>query len=327
MPISRHASAGSCLRGLLEGPRCEMAVLGGVAGRYAVLSKAGAVRGLARNQRPRDLSDSIACLERRDGLELPISLSVPPQMIDDALDALGRVTLGEGAAQTRSWRATVGTWRDDRVQFTTGALDSEAVIRLRDQLRASPRPREPAAVFGRVSAFSAALLRPCAQELRQAAEALIGLGLGSTPAGDDVLAAATATLCGAHRTASIRPQGARRLEILRAVITRHSVRTTPLSAALLFSAAHGRSIQQLRRLVSAASNGRGTSVALRGLLAVGHSSGYFLAAGALSAAATILADDSSQPSGLCSPVSLSIGDNPANLGRTMSSPYQAARRR
>ena len=236
----------------------------------------------------------LACIEKPGGLELPISITSAPEVIDDVLDHPEEVAIGQGGVRTGSWHVPIGHWRDDRIRLTAGALDPEGVARMRDRLASASAPSEPEAVNGRVSTFCAALLGPPNPALGAAAEAVVGLGLGSTPAGDDVLAGATATLHAVDSAGPAELQGAHRLEILRSVVSRRHRRTTPLSAALLQCAAHGRGIRALRQFIAAASTGNGTGDALQGLLAVGHSSGYFLATGALAAATAVLADEKSR---------------------------------
>ena len=104
-------------------------------------------------------------------------------------------------------------------------------------------------------------------------ELLVGAGPGLTPAGDDLLAGA---LVAAHAT------GDARLEALRAG-TRAALRTrgtTAVSRGLLTHALDGWATPELAGFVTAACAGDLTT-ALPTLLAVGHTSGAALAAGAL----------------------------------------------
>lgn len=102
---------------------------------------------------------------------------------------------------------------------------------------------------------------------------LVGRGPGLTPAGDDVLAGALVAAC-----AIADP----RLDDLRsgvraALATR---RTTAVSRALLHHALDGWATPELAAFVAAVCGGSGAAESTR-LLAVGHSSGAALAAGAL----------------------------------------------
>jgi len=103
-------------------------------------------------------------------------------------------------------------------------------------------------------------------------DALVGLGPGLTPAGDDVLAGALVALVAAGNVD-------RRARLAGAVrLGRH--RTTALSAALLDHAAAGRAIPELARYVVALARGPAVGGVVQDLERVGASSGAALAAGA-----------------------------------------------
>ncbi len=246
-----------------------MTVLGGVAGRYVML--AGGDGG------------DVVCLEGPGGVELPVSVVVGPGVIDDALDAPWAVVVGEGAVRTRRWQIEVTDWRDDRVGGAPAGFNPRSVALTRALLSQAAELPEPAAVMERAESFCAALAAGTGPTLRDGAEALIGLGLGSTPAGDDLVAAATATLWAARSGAAAKG----RLEILRAVIEDRSTHTAPLSGALLRAAARGRAAPALRKLVKSLASGHNPERVMQKLLTLGHSSGYFLAAGALAAAEAV----------------------------------------
>lgn len=113
--------------------------------------------------------------------------------------------------------------------------------------------------------------------LADAVHALLGLGPGLTPAGDDVLAGALTTL---------RATGSHRADDLTAAIEAADPfsRTTTVSAGLLAYAAQGRCVPQLTALLSALdSPGGDVYSAHRDLLTVGHTSGSALYAGVLCA--------------------------------------------
>jgi hypothetical protein len=104
---------------------------------------------------------------------------------------------------------------------------------------------------------------------------MLGRGDGLTPRGDDVLAGYLA-VAAAYRLPADRLRALVRAEAAR--------RTTTLSAALLRHAAEGEAIPQVTALLHALRDGRALDSALRGLVAVGHTSGAALAAGVLAAA-------------------------------------------
>jgi Protein of unknown function (DUF2877) len=116
------------------------------------------------------------------------------------------------------------------------------------------------------------------------ADGLIGRGLGSTPAGDDVVAGALVTLrllptAGARR--AWQAVGAALADHVRAVAP---ARTTWLSAALLRHAASGEPLGELADVLTSIAGQRPVTVPVRRLLAVGHTSGADLLTGLLVAA-------------------------------------------
>ena len=107
---------------------------------------------------------------------------------------------------------------------------------------------------------------------------LVGFGPGLTPSGDDILAGA---LVAAYATAD--PRLARWRAAVRAALATRS--TTAVSRGLLHHALDGWATPELAAFVSAVCAGDAVS-ATGALLAVGHSSGSALAAGALHALST-----------------------------------------
>jgi hypothetical protein len=104
--------------------------------------------------------------------------------------------------------------------------------------------------------------------------ALVGLGPGLTPAGDDIVAGA---LVAAHATGDPRLEAWRRAT--RATLTRS--RTTAVSRAMLHHALAGYATRELANLVTALCRGDDTERARADLLAVGHTSGGALLTGVL----------------------------------------------
>ena len=125
---------------------------------------------------------------------------------------------------------------------------------------------------------------------RAAADRLIGLGPGLTPAGDDVLAGLLVT-CRQLRTS----RAAARIVALTEPLGRHvaqlaATRTTALSAALLVHAAQGRAAAPVLAVVDALVGRAPLGPALTALLAVGHTSGRDTARGVLAAAVALAGD-------------------------------------
>jgi hypothetical protein len=159
-------------------------------------------------------------------------------------------------------------------------LRPEALADARDVLRAAVR--EPATPFGRASApvigtrtgaLRARLLDgEDGPELTSALLALVGLGEGLTPSGDDILtglaflAAQPGMLLGS------------RLPAIRRAIAQAADRTTLLSATTMAAAADGRGRQRFHDLAAAVRDGR-PELGTPAVLAVGHSSGSDLLTG------------------------------------------------
>jgi hypothetical protein len=117
-----------------------------------------------------------------------------------------------------------------------------------------------------------------------AAKSLLGAGPGLTPSGDDVLAGflAGAAAFGIEATA-----------LREATEVLAPVRTTALSAALLWHAARGECIEELTGLAAVLTSGRPrvpeeAGPAVSRLLSVGHTSGAALAVGLVTAAEAAL---------------------------------------
>jgi len=152
-------------------------------------------------------------------------------------------------------------------------------VHARDVLRAAVR--EPTTPFGRASAplidVRTATVRACAVDddgpaLTSAVAALVGLGEGLTPSGDDIVTglaflAAQPGMCLSSR-----------LPAIRRAIAGAAHLTTVLSATTMDAAAEGRGRQRLHDLAAAIVAGRPES-AVPAVLAVGHSSGSDLLTG------------------------------------------------
>jgi hypothetical protein len=106
-----------------------------------------------------------------------------------------------------------------------------------------------------------------------AVSALLGRGTGLTPAGDDLLAGALATL---------RALGSPAADRLGAVVRALApTGTTRLSAALLEAADVGGLVPEAARVLRALAGGGDVEAAADRLVALGHTSGWHLAAGLL----------------------------------------------
>lgn len=125
-----------------------------------------------------------------------------------------------------------------------------------------------------VDALREALAVGAASEVRRAVSALVGLGAGSTPGGDDVLCGTLAGLHATGRSALVQQVSVAALDGL-------EQRTTLVSADLLRLAAAGHACAEAVEVLLAAGRGPGPVLrrALARLLAVGHTSGADLATG------------------------------------------------
>lgn len=112
---------------------------------------------------------------------------------------------------------------------------------------------------------------PDAGRVAAAVAALVGLGPGLTPAGDDVVAGALVTLA----AAADEP----RRRVLADAVLAVLPRTTPVSAALLDQACRGRTVPQVADVLRALAGSGDLDAALARLARVGHTSGPALALG------------------------------------------------
>ena len=114
-------------------------------------------------------------------------------------------------------------------------------------------------------------VRPDRAQVTAAVEALVGLGPGLTPAGDDVVAGALVTLAAAVDEP--------RREVLVDAVDGLLPRTTTVSAALLREACRGRAVPQVSSVLRALAGSGDLDVALARLARVGHTSGPAMALG------------------------------------------------
>jgi uncharacterized protein DUF2877 len=225
-----------------------------------------------------------------DAVRLPNALVLTARTDASPLTALAPATEAGAAARVGDGGVTIGTLRVQAVRWWTpprpAAPRSTRALRTGiAALRGAIGP-EAGGLPARARCDLAALSRhsgadPVPGRAATAALALLGLGPGLTPSGDDVL-------CGfllALRHLTTEPALAARAAGLGARVAAHAAgRTTDLSAALLGHAARGDGCAQLIDLISAVGRGHGVLPALRRLLTVGHTSGADLTVGVLAGA-------------------------------------------
>jgi hypothetical protein len=200
----------------------------------------------------------------KGAVRLPIGISV---LTGELPLAGSTVSIGDGAIATcrHIWRPA--RWWDPRPHLAACEL-FEKGAELLALLQA-----EPSSSFGIPLADALRVAGGLARGSAEEALEIIGLGPGLTPAGDDVVAGALATLA----------LGGRLDDRLRVTIETHaSTRTTALSAALLAAAGKGQVIPQAATVLSVISAGAplGQLVsATAELFGVGATSGHDLCAG------------------------------------------------
>jgi len=112
-------------------------------------------------------------------------------------------------------------------------------------------------------------------DLAAAVRGLVGRGPGLTPTGDDVLAGALCALAATRSAATTR-------RALADTVLAEMHRTTPVSAALLGEAVHGRAVPQLvdlLRTLGRPAAAQRVAAAVAALVGVGHTSGTALGHG------------------------------------------------
>ena len=198
------------------------------------------------------VGDDLVALVARRGVRLPCAVVLagdePPPVGDDL--ALGEGSVWDGDRPV----ATVRRWFDPRVRLTS--VDPAATRRLAARVQATPAP-DPAVPNDAVAALAA--------DPDASVDDLLGRGGGLTPAGDDLLAGCLAALR-ARRAPAAEALG-------RAVRGRAPGRTSRLSAALLAAADQGAVVPEAAAVL------RDEPGAADRLLALGHTSGWYLAAG------------------------------------------------
>lgn len=225
-----------------------------------------------------DAGDVLAVVTR-DGLRLPNALVVAATARDEPFahhvaGACAEVAGGSLVLDGVPYRP-VRAWTPR--ERTAGTLQPDAVARLQALLPQSPHAGE---VGARLRAGAAALgeaLR-AGDGLADAADRLLGLGPGLTPAGDDLLAGVLVTC--AHLGSGVPALSSR--------VRQRAGATTALSADLLRHAVAGRAASTVLGLLDALVGAQPVGPALDALLAVGSTSGHDTATGVLVAARALL---------------------------------------
>ncbi|MGW6144202.1 DUF2877 domain-containing protein [Streptomyces sp. NPDC055140] len=208
----------------------------------------------------------------RDAIRLPNALVLPFSSADRPFDlntpwagfGAGRVVVGPVHFEPEA------SWTPPRVQGAPSPPDPARIRQVTVLLDAPAHPLPPP-LAPRMTDLRHALHADDAGEVRRAARALVGLGPGLTPSGDDIL-------CGALLAS--RAWGGP-LAPLSEAVADATLRTPLLSAALLRHAVRGECVPQAHAFLRALNGDGVLEPALRELLAVGHHSGGDLARGVL----------------------------------------------
>ena len=265
------AAASSAIRDVLTGPVVPMRVVAA----YPAAAYLAASGPPCAEPYPQVLAVVAA-----DAVRVPVAVLLAQPADTARLDRLagsgalvgaGEVQLGALTVRVRRW------WEPPRPRLAPGGLLPAAVRGLDAGLDAAPLAP---AVAPAVGALESALRAGSYPLITSAVRDLVGRGPGSTPSGDDVLAGALVCLRALGESALA--------ELVAAAVASRLTTTTVVSAALLRSAAEGRSTPQVAALVAALGAPAVLADTLAALLRVGASSGADLAHGVLVAARAVL---------------------------------------
>jgi Protein of unknown function (DUF2877) len=182
--------------------------------------------------------------------------------------ARSRLAVGRGAIYEDGRQlVVVRRWFDPRVRLA--GVDERAVARLADVVR-SRGSVDALLSYDAVDRLATGLM---SGDAAGAVALLLGRGTGLTPAGDDLVAGALATL---------RALGSPAADQLGAAVRALApAATTRLSAALLEAADVGGLVPEAAGVLRALAGGGDVQAAADRLVALGHTSGWHLAAGLL----------------------------------------------
>lgn len=221
-------------------------------------------------------------VEAADGVGLPnaLRLHLPAAGLQlAALPCDAPATIGDGRLEVAGLVVVVDGWVDHT--YRPAGVDVPLLRGRLDLVDAALLAAEPlgSRVADRVAELEVALTTGSVDALADAGRALIGLGGGLTPTGDDVLCG---VLSGGRTFARSlhADQLDRALQQLGAALSLDAAeRTTTLSAALLWHAARAELARPARDLLRGLLGRTPVGPATTALLAVGHSSGRDLAIG------------------------------------------------
>lgn len=274
-------AASVTLQRLLEGPPRAARVLGtGSAAVFLMLDS------------PHEISPAVLALCTHDAVRLPLAIVVGASAADSPwagrLGAGDEVTVGAGCVHLPGLTIQVARWwapaRPRPVDHEWLALATPMLQRLLSEHAVAV----PGAVTTNLRCLRRALAMGDHGGARRAVDAMLDLGAGLTPAGDDAIAGlllAVRHLGGLGLPGPVLPAAER---LSAHVVMTAPGRTTAVSAALLSQAAQGHAAPQVIAVLDALATGCGLPGALSGLLRLGHTSGGDLAYGIAAGAQLVL---------------------------------------
>ena len=270
--ITVPGAASVTLLSLLDGPPRPARVLGaGPAALFVIMAEDRGVFAVCTH----------------DAVRLPLAIVVAPPAVDSPwagrTGAGDPVTVGRGSVCLPGLTIQVARWwAPARPRPVGDGLLARTVPVLRELLGTAAIDL-PAAIGTNLRRLRGALATGDPDGARRAVDAMLGLGPGLTPAGDDAIAGLLLAVhhLGAPRVPAIT---AVRAHVLAAA----PGRTTAVSAALLAHAARGDAAPQVIAVLDALATGCDLPGAVQALLRLGHTSGGDLAHGIAAGALLVL---------------------------------------
>lgn len=224
----------------------------------------------------------VIVLSDRAAVRLPNTVELAVDEIGRWIDSYDAVSVGDGVISVGTLTAVARRWFNPRPTLSTCTVDD-----LRDGMDVLRGIVGEPADHG----LADALAFGNTEAILSIASGLLGMGIGLTPEGDDLLAGALA----AHIL--LAEAIGRELDyvddLIQPLTDLAGARTTDFSSALLVHALHGRVSTPIADLLHALT-GRGPQIpAIHRLLAVGHTSGAALAAGLLVGGSAITLENAS----------------------------------
>ena len=274
-------AASVTLQPLLEGPPRTARVLGtGPAALFLITDPA-----------PR-ASPTVLALCTYDAVRLPLAMVVGAGAVDSPwagqVCAGDAVRVGAGCVRLRGMSIHVARWwapaRPHPVDHEWLALATPMLLRLLSERAVAL----PGAASTNLRCLRRSLATGDQGGARRAVDAMLGLGPGLTPAGDDAIAGLLLAVRHLGGPGLPGPALFATEQLGAYVVMTAPGRTTAVSAALLGLATQGHAAPQVIAVLDALATGCGLPGALSGLLRLGHTSGGDLALGVAAGARLVV---------------------------------------